>query len=86
MRYCTGLAKIPGPFVASFTSLWKFYVVIKGEMPWVDTQLHEKYGDAVRIGPSHVSVASMEALNAVYVEKKGFSKVSNRRLNFKCCF
>ncbi|XDG03462.1 hypothetical protein ABKA04_003077 [Annulohypoxylon sp. FPYF3050] len=43
-RYHNGLNKIPGPFLASLTSLWKWDVVRREKMPFVNTELHEKYG------------------------------------------
>ena len=76
-RYTNGLQAIPGPFLASFTSLWKFYIVYTEQMPWRNTALHEKYGPLVRIGPSHISASSPEALSAVHVQKKGFQKVGS---------
>ena len=77
VRFFNGLYKIPGPTIASVTSLWKFYIVWREEMPWTNAALHEKYGPLVRIGPRHVSASSPEALNAVHVQKKGFQKVGS---------
>lgn len=74
-RYTHGLRRIPGPFLASITSLWKLHAVWREEWPWLNVDLHEKYGPLVRIGPKHVSASTPEALNAVYIQKKGFRKV-----------
>ncbi|KAF2232240.1 cytochrome P450 oxidoreductase [Viridothelium virens] len=74
IRYLNGLGGIPGPFLASLSSFWKWYVVWKEEMPWRNAALHEKYGPLVRIGPKHVSASSLEALHAVHIHKKGFQK------------
>lgn len=76
-RYGRGVNSIPGPFLASLTSWWKFFIVWREEWPWQNVALHERYGPLVRIGPYHISAASMEALNAVSVHKKGFKKVKH---------
>ena len=74
-RYHHGLHKIPGPFLASFTSLWKWDVVRREKMPFVNTKLHEKYGPLVRIGPNHISASSAESIQTVHRSKSGFTKV-----------
>lgn len=73
-RYCNGLNKIPGPFSASLTSLWKFQVVLKERMPFISTELHEKHGPLVRIGPNHISASSAESIQAVHRSRTGFTK------------
>lgn len=74
-RYRHGLNKIPGPFLASFTSLWKWDVVRREKMPFVNTELHEKHGPLVRIGPNHISASSAESIQTVHRVKSGFTKV-----------
>ncbi|KAI1138397.1 cytochrome P450 [Hypoxylon sp. FL0543] len=73
-RYYHGLNKIPGPVLASFTSLWKWDIVRREKMPFVNTELHEKYGPLVRIGPNHVSASSVESIQVVHRSKSGFTK------------
>lgn len=75
-RYHNGLNKIPGPFLASITSLWKWDVVRREKMPFVNTELHEKYGPLVRIGPNHISASSTESIQVVHRSKSGFTKSS----------
>lgn len=75
VRFFNGLYRVPGPFIASFTSLWKFYVVWSENMPWTNAILHEKYGPLVRLGPRHVSASSPEALSVIHVQRKGFQKI-----------
>lgn len=59
------LKALPGPFVAKFTDLWRFYDY------WCCTQikshqtLHKKHGPAVRIGPNMVSLSDPELLKQV---------------------
>ncbi|KAI0190596.1 cytochrome P450 [Astrocystis sublimbata] len=73
-RYYRGLNKIPGPFLASITSLWKLHVVWQEKMPFVNTELHEKHGPLVRIGPNHISASSTESIQVVHRSRSGFTK------------
>lgn len=74
-HYYHGLNKIPGPFLASLTSFWKWDVVRREQMPFVNAALHEKYGPLVRIGPNHVSASSSESIQVIH-RAKGFTKVN----------
>lgn len=74
-RYYHGLNKIPGPFLASITSLWKWHIVYQEKMPFKNTELHEKHGPLVRIGPNHISASSAESIQAVHRSRSGFTKV-----------
>jgi hypothetical protein len=74
-RYYHGLNKIPGPFLASITSLWKWNIVRQEKMPFINTELHEKHGPLVRIGPNHVSASSAESIQVVHRSRTGFTKV-----------
>lgn len=73
-RYHNGLNAIPGPFLASISSLWKFKTVWCEDMTNRNTELHEKYGPLVRIGPNHISASSAEALHIIHRAKTGFIK------------
>lgn len=79
-RYGAGLQKIPGPIIASFTDLWRFFVVWSSEMPQQSLRLHRKHGPLVRLGPRYVSASSREAIHAVYRAGTGFQKVSQASL------
>lgn len=74
-RYYRGLNKIPGPFLASITSLWKWHIVYQERMPFKNTELHEKHGPLVRIGPNHISASSAESIQVVHRARSGFTKV-----------
>ena len=74
-RYGRGLAAIPGPFIASFSNIWKITAVYKKDMPQRNIAIHEKYGPVVRIGPYHVSCASPEALHIIHGSRQAFPKV-----------
>ncbi|KAI1162580.1 cytochrome P450 [Nemania serpens] len=73
-RYSGGLNKIPGPFLASITSLWKWHIVYQEKMPFKNTELHEKHGPLVRIGPNHISASSAESIQVVHRARSGFTK------------
>jgi len=70
-----GLARVPGPLLASITPAWRLLAVWKEDMPRRSIALHKQYGPVVRIGPKHVSVSSPEALQLVYGFKTAFAKV-----------
>jgi len=74
-RYRNGLRQVPGPFLASFSNLWRLYVVWKEGMPWTSIRLHEKHGPLVRIGPKHVSVGHPEGLKIIYGPDGRYNKV-----------
>ncbi|KUJ11615.1 cytochrome P450 [Mollisia scopiformis] len=66
LKYKSGLSKLPGPQLAAFTDLWRFFVAW-GRRPEVAHQeLHAKYGDAVRMGPNMVSISDYKAVKEVY--------------------
>lgn len=79
-RYSPGLRNVPGPFVASFSNLWKIYRVLKKDMAWQNIEVHEKYGPLVRIGPNHVSASHPEALKTIYNFTNIFPKVRSKCL------
>ncbi|KAL8759746.1 MAG: hypothetical protein Q9199_000552 [Rusavskia elegans] len=72
------LRGIPGPRLASFSSLWKIAGVLKQDMPWRNIAVHEQYGPLVRIGPNHVSTSDVEALKVIY----GFTNVFRKSAFF----
>lgn len=74
-RYRRALWNMPGPFLASFTSLWRLYIACGEHMPWTSIRLHKKLGPLVRIGPNHVSIALPDAVKAIYGADSSYSKV-----------
>lgn len=74
-RYRKGLRQIPGPFVASFSNLWKIQAVWNENMHRENVRVHEDYGPIVRIGPNHVSVADPQSMKAIYGVQNVFRKV-----------
>ncbi|KAH7059039.1 cytochrome P450 [Macrophomina phaseolina] len=75
LNYFTpGVRTIPGPFLAKFTNLWRFYDVWKGRNDLTLNALHHKYGDNVRLGPNVVSIKNMNDIKVVYGINSGFYK------------
>ncbi|TID23989.1 pisatin demethylase [Venturia nashicola] len=73
-KYGYGLNRYPGPFLAGFTDLWRFYDAHGRKSEKTFVALHEKYGDVVRIGPNVLSFADPKAIKTIYGLNKGFTK------------
>lgn len=73
-RYATPLRHLPGPFLASFSRLWKFRSTYSMRTHLDHIEIHQKYGPFVRIAPDEVSVASPEAARLVLSAGKRFYK------------
>ncbi|EEU36092.1 uncharacterized protein NECHADRAFT_87276 [Fusarium vanettenii 77-13-4] len=57
----------PGPFKARLSNLYVTALGLKKRHLYKEVQeLHRKYGDIVRIGPSEISINSSEALHALH--------------------
>lgn len=74
-RYYRGLNKFDGPFLASFTNLWKLWYAFTGSQKQMYVDIHEKYGDIVRIGPNEISFADPKAVRDIYGPKGSSQKV-----------
>ncbi|KAL6407021.1 hypothetical protein AUP68_09842 [Ilyonectria robusta] len=68
------LAKYPGPAIAKFTNLWKAYQLWSLHMPETLTQLHDKYGEVVRVGPNDLSFNGGKASAQIYKAGRGLPK------------
>ncbi|KAI2821405.1 hypothetical protein CBS63078_4605 [Aspergillus niger] len=75
-----GLSRIPGPFFAKITNLWRFVDVARGRAEVTHYQLHQKHGEYVRLGPNVVSVWNVEALKVIYGIKRGYKKTAFYRV------
>lgn len=74
-KFKSGLSSIPGPQLAAFTDLWRFFSTL-GRRPEVAHQeLHAKYGTAVRLGPNMVSISDWRAVKEVYGTNTAYIKV-----------
>jgi hypothetical protein len=75
-KYSQGLKNIPGPWQASFTNLWRFFVALGRRPEVVHKRLHRKYGDVVRMGPNFVSITDLETVKKIFSPNSGYIKVS----------
>lgn len=61
------LHRFPGPFLARLSTFYMTYLSFKRGQIYSDVQdLHRKYGDYVRVGPSEISIADPAAFNAIH--------------------
>ncbi|KAF3480344.1 benzoate 4-monooxygenase [Arthroderma uncinatum] len=65
---------IPGPFLATFTNFWLFYQCRRKKRSLAVELAHKKYGKFVRIQPNHISIAAVDAIQAIYGHGNGFLK------------
>lgn len=75
-RYKYGITAIPGPFLASCTHLWRFFLVWGRRPEITHIRLHEKFGPLVRLGPNVVSISDPEAIKTIYGLGGKYVKVS----------
>ncbi|KIV90486.1 hypothetical protein PV10_07788 [Exophiala mesophila] len=69
-----GIRQVPGPWLAKFTIFYRISMVTKGKGVQEYRQLHEEFGDVVRVGPSHVSVNDPHAIQQIYGISSKFRK------------
>jgi len=70
------LKKIPGPFLAKFSNIWRFLNHYGQTHIETQRKLHEQHGDMVRLGPNTVSVADEGLIKTIYNTRGTFLKVS----------
>ncbi|KAI0451651.1 putative benzoate 4-monooxygenase cytochrome P450 [Xylaria acuta] len=68
------LRHIPGPLLSSLTNLPRVLWVKTGQSQKYHRQLHEKYGEVVRLGPNMVSISNPEVIPILYPTRPGFPK------------
>ncbi|KAK4943603.1 hypothetical protein LTR10_016898 [Elasticomyces elasticus] len=68
------LDKVPGPFIAGLSRWWLAYHGWRGDFHKLLTNLHEQYGDVVRIGPNEVITISPDAVKKIYGAGSQFRK------------
>lgn len=77
IAYCRTLhplAKIPGPWLASFSRFWIWLEVRKGQLHEREAELHEKYGKLVRIAPNELSCSDTAAVKQLYRTRNPLEK------------
>lgn len=75
-KYGHGINHLSGPLLASYTDLWRLWLVWRGR-PRAETvhiALHSQYGPIVRLGPRTVSIADPETIRTIYARNAGFVK------------
>ncbi|KAF2963896.1 hypothetical protein GQX73_g9664 [Xylaria multiplex] len=72
--YFHPLRKVPGPFLARITELWRSTHYFRGTWFIDIVELHRKYGPVVRISPNEVSVVSPDLTKTIYSHHKGTVK------------
>lgn len=60
------LGRIPGPFLARFTNLWRFFDVYRHASDKTQLRLHRQHGPYVRLGPNFISVADPALVPTIY--------------------
>ncbi|KAE8374016.1 cytochrome P450 [Aspergillus bertholletiae] len=68
------LRKIPGPFFAGWTNLWRIYHVTQGQSQVVLHELHKKYGPVVRIAPNVIDLDLPGMISTIYSTKGDYLK------------
>lgn len=72
-----GLSRYPGPWLAKFTKFWHRRSIKSNQHQRHLLQLHQRYGDVVRIGPNNLSVANPKCISLIYGVKNEFLKVQS---------
>ncbi|KAI5917092.1 cytochrome P450 [Camillea tinctor] len=72
--FLSPLAKVPGPFWAKFSNLYRIRLSRAGHFHRELIKLHEKYGNVLRIGPNNLSVAEPMAFREIYRAGNKFPK------------
>ncbi|KAK3323775.1 cytochrome P450 [Cercophora scortea] len=73
------LRKYPGPFLASWTNLWRLILSLRGrKYPVTIRKLHEKYGPVVRIGPNLLDLDYPELVKTVFSTDDKWLKVVDK--------
>lgn len=75
--YLHPLRKIPGPFLAGITELWRTNKYASGQWHQDIVDLHRRYGPVVRVSPNEVSFVDQAALEQVYGHATGTRKVTS---------
>ena len=71
-----GLWRVPGPFVARLTPLYRVYLLWSGDCIEKYQNLHKKFGSVVMIGPNHVITSDTDAVFTIYDAGWRFPKVT----------
>ncbi|KAG6017458.1 hypothetical protein E4U43_001143 [Claviceps pusilla] len=72
-----------GPVVARFTNFWRAFLTALGNVDSTTRGWHQKWGDAVRIGPNAISLSDPSLIKVVYAStsKNAWKKGDMYRVN-----
>ncbi|KAF5715962.1 cytochrome P450 monooxygenase 4ac1 [Fusarium mundagurra] len=77
VRLRSPLASLPGPRLGLLTPWQLRYHELRGKRTQYVHQVHQEYGNAVRIAPNEVVFSSLDAMKEIYLSKgSGFDKTS----------
>ncbi|KAF5682004.1 cytochrome P450 monooxygenase [Fusarium denticulatum] len=77
VRLRSPLASLPGPRLGLLTPWQLRYYELRGKRTQYVHQMHQKYGNVVRIAPNEVVFSSLDAMKEIYLSKgSGFDKTS----------
>lgn len=77
-----GLQRVPGPFVARLTPLYRIHLLWSGRCIKKFEKLHKQFGSVVRTGPNHVITSDQDAVFTIYDAGWRFPKVMTLPLIF----
>ena len=75
-KFDKNLRKIPEPFLAGYTDLWRFLDCLLGTPHETHIKLHQQYSDLVRIGPHSVLFSNPALIATIYGSQNDFTKTS----------
>lgn len=73
-RLRKGLRDIPGPALASISSIPRLLTAASGHIYAVHIDYHKRFGNVVRIGPYHVSISDASVIPQIYNITTNFYK------------
>ncbi|KAL1600016.1 hypothetical protein SLS59_006090 [Nothophoma quercina] len=70
------LSKVPGPWHSRYTNLVLRFHILSGRRIFYVDDLHQRYGDVVRIAPNEVAVADVAGVSQIHKIGSGYLKSS----------
>jgi len=70
------LRSYPGPKLWAASNILLSYHTLRGRLPFATKELHDIYGDVVRIGPNHLSYICGDAWDDIYGHGRGKKTMS----------
>ncbi|KAL8953132.1 MAG: hypothetical protein Q9222_001015 [Ikaeria aurantiellina] len=73
------LAKFPGPKLWAASRLPFIFCMLTGQLVRREREIHEKYGEIVRLAPDEVSFANEQAWTDIYTARRGHKRTQRDR-------